>query len=51
MAQLPPLVSVLSARSPHTLRHHADCLIMPTLQWAVPSRAPQPDESDVVNAA
>ncbi len=36
---------------PHTLRHHADCLIMPTLRWAVSTRAPQPDETDAVNAA
>src|SRR5712691_4026067 len=32
-------------------KHHADSRIMPTLRWAVSSRAPQPDETDAVNAA
>jgi hypothetical protein len=35
----------------HILRHHADRLIMPTMQPAVPCRARWHDETGVVNAA
>jgi hypothetical protein len=41
----------LSQDGVHILRHHADCLIMPTLRSAASSRGPRPDERDVVNAA